>query len=126
MRVIIFLLLCFGVVGCHRQLFAQTRSENYQVVNDSVLLYEKKSMDVIVNERTKSKKHTYKLKIPKIVDFNIKNLSDENEVFLRIKIISVKKAFKGAELLPDSLKNSNSNVFVEWEKYIPVLSDSIK
>jgi hypothetical protein len=122
MKRIIFLLMCFGLIGCWNRLNAQNVEENVRMLNDSIVLYEKKSTDIIVDMNSKQKNRNYKLKIPKIVDFNIKSLSKEDEVFLWIKVVTVRKACKGFELIPDSLKN---NMVVRLEQYNVLPQDSI-
>lgn len=122
MKRIIFLLMCFGLIGCWNRLNAQNVEEKVRMLNDSIVLYEKKSTDIIVDMNTKQKNKNYKLKIPKIVDFNIKSLSKEDDVFLWIKVVTIRKACKGFELVPDSLKN---NIVVRLEQYNVLPQDSI-
>ena len=124
MKRIIMLLMCFGMLFSFNVLKAQNVEESIRMLNDSTVLYEKKSTDIIVDMNTKKKDQNYKLKIPKIVDFNVKSLSKEDEVFFWIKIVSVKKACKGAELLKDSLQDGK-NIVVRFEQYNVLPKDSI-
>lgn len=124
MKRIIMLLMCFGMLFSFNVLKAQNVEESIRMLNDSTVLYEKKSTDIIVDVNTKKKNQNYKLKIPKIVDFNVKNLSREDEMFFWIKIVSVKKACKGAELLKDSLFDGK-NIVVRLEQYNIMPKDSI-
>lgn len=123
MKRIIFILVCSGLAGYVNFCRAQTVDETVRQINDSVLLYEKRSCDIIVNQRVSGKRRQYKLKVPKIAGFNIKGLSKEDDMFLWVKIVSVKKAYKGAPLLPDSLRGRN--IFVEWRSYEAVPKDSV-
>ena len=125
MKRIIMLLMCFGILFSFDVLKAQNVEESLRMLNDSIVLYEKKSTDIVVDWNTKKKDQNYKLKIPKIVDFNVKNLSREDEVFFWIKIISVKKACKGTELLKDSLFDGK-NIVVRLEQYDVMSKDTIK
>lgn len=125
MKRIIMLLMCFGMLFSFDVLKAQNVEERVRMLNDSIVLYEKKSTDIVVDWNTKKKDQNYKLKIPKIVDFNVKNLSREDEVFFWIKIISVKKACKGVELLKDSLFDGK-NIVVRLEQYDVMSKDTIK
>ena len=120
MKRIIMLLMCFGMLFSFNVLKAQNVEESIRMLNDSTVLYEKKSTDIIVDMNTKKKDQNYKLKIPKIVDFNVKNLSREDEMFFWIKIVSC----KGAELLKDSLFDGK-NIVVRLEQYNVMPKDSI-
>ena len=124
MKRTIMLLMCFGLLISFNVVKGQNVEESIRMLNDSTVLYEKKSTDIIVDVNTKKKDRTYKLKIPKIVDFNVKSLSKEDEVFFWIKIVSVKKACKGAELLKDSLQDGK-NIVVRFEQYNVLPKDSI-
>ncbi len=102
---------------------AQQRvSESVYQLNDSIVLLEKKTTDVVVDIKHKKKNRNYKLKIPKIVDFNVKSLSKEDDIFVWVKVISVKKALKGYQELTDSLKN---DIVVKVEQYNVVPRDSV-
>ena len=102
---------------------AQQRvSESVYQLNDSIVLLEKKTTDVVVDIKHKKKNRNYKLKIPKIVDFNVKSLSKEDDIFVWVKVISVKKALKGYHELTDSLKN---DIVVKVEQYNVVPRDSV-
>lgn len=102
---------------------AQQRvSESVYQLNDSIVLLEKKTTDVVVDIKHKKKDRNYKLKIPKIVDFNVKSLSKEDDIFVWVKVISVKKALKGYQELTDSLKN---DIVVKVEQYNVVPRDSV-
>ena len=124
MKRIIMLLMYFGLLISFNVVKGQNVEESIRMLNDSTVLYEKKSTDIIVDVNTKKKDRTYKRKIPKIVDFNVKSLSKEDEVFFWIKIVSVKKACKGAELLKDSLQDGK-NIVVRFEQYNVLPKDSI-
>lgn len=118
------LLMCFGVLTTFCGVKAQNLEESVRMLNDSVVLYEKKSTDIIVNTNTKKKDRNYKLKIPKVVDFNIKSLSKEDDVFVWIRVVSVKKACKGSELLKDSLFG-NKDIIIRFDEYNVLPKDSI-
>lgn len=124
MKRIILLCVCVVYLMFENALNAQNVKESVRMLNDSIVLYEKKSMDIVVDMNTKKKNRNYKLKIPKIVDFNIKSLSKEDEVYFWIKMVSVKKACKGGEVLKDSLFEGG-NVIVRFEQYNVLPKDSI-
>jgi hypothetical protein len=119
MQVISFVFLCFMGSGV---LYAQKTSQSVYQLNDSIVMLEKKTTDVIVDVKHKRKNRNYKLKIPKIVDFNVKSLSKEDDIFVWVKVISVKKAVKGYQNLGDSLKN---DIVIKVEQYNIVPKDTV-
>ncbi|MBR5599609.1 MAG: hypothetical protein IKW39_06170 [Alphaproteobacteria bacterium] len=121
MKRIIMLMMCFIFVCLLKiePLKAQQKvSESVYQLNDSTMLYETTTTDVIFDVKQSNKNRNYKLKIPKVVDFNVKSLSKENEIFVWIKVVSVKRAVKGYQNLSDGLKNDIS-VWVEQYDVIP-------
>jgi hypothetical protein len=122
-RIIMLFVLVWGIMSVG-SLKAQTFDESVRMLNDSTVLFERKSTDVIVNANTKRTNRSYKLKIPDIVDFGVKSLTKEDDIFLWVKIVSVKKACKGYEYLRDSLGNS-SNIVLRLEQYDVCPKDSI-
>lgn len=124
MKRIIMLFVFFGCLMSCSSLKAQEFEESVRMLNDSTVLYERRSTDVIVNANTRRTNRSYKLKIPDIVDFDVKSLTKEDDIFLWVKIVSVKKACKGYEHLRDSLSNS-SNIVLRLEQYNVVPKDSL-
>ena len=124
MKRIIKLMMCFVLMllGINPLMAQQNVSENVYQLNDSIVVIEKRTTDVVVDVKHKKKNRNYKLKIPKIVDFNVKSLSKEDDVFVWIKVISVKKAIKEYQNLSDSLKN---DVVVKVEQYNIMPRDSV-
>ena len=125
MKRIIMLMMCFALMWAFNvepAIAQQNVSESVYQLNDSTVLYEKKTTDVVVDVKHKNKDRNYKLKIPKIVDFNVKSLSKENDIFVWIKVVSVKRAIKGYENLSDSLKN---DISVRVEHYEAIKKDSV-
>lgn len=111
MQVISFVFLCFMGSGV---LYAQKTSQSVYQLNDSVVMFEKKTTDVIVDMKHKRKNRNYKLKIPKTVDFNVRSLSKEDDIFVWVKVISIKRGMKGYQNLGDSLKN---DIVIKVEQY---------
>ena len=124
MKRIIKLMMCFVLMllGINPLMAQQNVSENVYQLNDSIVVIEKRTTDVVVDVKHKKKNRNYKLKIPKIVDFNVKSLSKEDDVFVWIKVVSVKKAIKEYQNLSDSLKN---DVVVKVEQYNIMPRDSV-